>query len=83
MAEIKKVSDDMVLTFQRKQHAVKRWIENILHIEIDSEDLHPPFRNGVVLCYLMQHIDARAIPRIQEDTEQVFKLKENVCNMFP
>ncbi|KAL6046959.1 RhoGEF domain containing protein [Balamuthia mandrillaris] len=76
--EWKKVTEEQVLEFQHKQHAVKRWIENILDIELESEDLSQPLRNGVILCYLMRRLDKSLIPRIQEETDQMFKLRENV-----
>eukprot|EP01103_Thecamoeba_quadrilineata_P016666 TRINITY_DN5625_c0_g1_i2.p1 TRINITY_DN5625_c0_g1~~TRINITY_DN5625_c0_g1_i2.p1 ORF type:complete len:802 (-),score=233.69 TRINITY_DN5625_c0_g1_i2:57-2462(-) len=57
---------------------VKHWIEEVLVIKLSS-DLLDSFRNGVVLCYLMNEIQNRiVIPRIQEKTTQVFKLKENI-----
>eukprot|EP01088_Endostelium_zonatum_P019435 TRINITY_DN6708_c0_g1_i1.p1 TRINITY_DN6708_c0_g1~~TRINITY_DN6708_c0_g1_i1.p1 ORF type:complete len:703 (-),score=192.48 TRINITY_DN6708_c0_g1_i1:79-2187(-) len=72
-----KVPDESVLEFQYKQHSVKLWIEKILHIKLENEDLYSSLRNGVVLCYLMKELDPRLIPRIQEETSQPFHLKEN------
>lgn len=34
------VSDEKVVLFQRKQHAVKKWIEKILKIELSSGTIH-------------------------------------------
>ena len=64
----KKVPEEKVIEFQRIQHAVKRWIEQILHIELAEENLHGPLKNGVVLCYLMKKLDESLIPRISEGT---------------
>ncbi|ELR14853.1 RhoGEF domain containing protein [Acanthamoeba castellanii str. Neff] len=74
----KKVTEEQVDQWQRKQHGVKRWIEEILGMELESEDLAGPLQTGVVLCHVIRRLDERAIPRIQEDTKQLFKLKENV-----
>ncbi len=59
--EWKKVTDEQVVQFQRKQHAIKQWIEKVLDIELDSEDLYVPLKSGVILCYLMQKLDKRGI----------------------
>jgi hypothetical protein len=68
-----------VCEFVRTQRAVKIWIEAVLNIngKLD-EDLHKSLRSGVILCYLMLEIEERSIPRIQENTDAMFKLKENV-----
>ena len=68
-----------VCEFIRTQRAVKIWIETVLNIngKLD-EDLHKSLKSGVILCYLMLEIEERSIPRIQENTDAAFKLKENV-----
>lgn len=72
------VTDETVASFLLLQQAVRNWIEESLEVPLDKEDLLEALRNGVVLCYLMQEIDPPSIPKIQENTTQAFKLKENI-----
>ena len=72
-----KVSNEGVYDFLRTELAVKQWIETSLDIAL-KDDLMESLQNGVVLCYLCQAIEERSIPRIQEQTQAAFKLKENV-----
>ncbi len=80
---LQKISNEIpaqvVCEFIRKQRAVKIWIEAVLNIngKLD-QDLQKSLQSGVILCYLMLEIEERSIPRIQENTEALFKLKENV-----
>eukprot|EP01112_Ceratiomyxa_fruticulosa_P020320 TRINITY_DN688_c0_g1_i1.p1 TRINITY_DN688_c0_g1~~TRINITY_DN688_c0_g1_i1.p1 ORF type:complete len:868 (+),score=238.12 TRINITY_DN688_c0_g1_i1:281-2884(+) len=71
------VNDAKVVDFLRAEHAVKSWIEQSLKIKL-GEDLPSALKNGIILCYLMEEIEPQSIPRIQEKTDQVFKLKENI-----
>jgi hypothetical protein len=60
----KKVSEDQVVQWQRKQHGVKRWIEEILGMELESEDLAGPLQTGVVLCHVIRRLDERGPPSL-------------------
>eukprot|EP01087_Luapelamoeba_hula_P024917 TRINITY_DN9653_c0_g2_i2.p1 TRINITY_DN9653_c0_g2~~TRINITY_DN9653_c0_g2_i2.p1 ORF type:complete len:549 (+),score=102.94 TRINITY_DN9653_c0_g2_i2:51-1697(+) len=73
----KKVPDESVVEFLKRQHAVKVWMETILKEQLD-EDLSRILKSGVVLCYLMKKFDERSIPQIHEDTTQIFKQKDNI-----
>jgi hypothetical protein len=55
----KKVTEEQVDQWQRKQHGVKRWIEEILGMELESEDLAGPLQTGVVLCHVIRRLDER------------------------
>ena len=57
----KKVTEDQVAQWQRKQHGVKKWIEEILGMELESEDLSGPLQTGVVLCHVIRRLDERGI----------------------
>lgn len=71
--------DQQVCEFIRTQRSVKLWIEDVLGIQGKlDEDLHNSLKSGVILCYLMLEIEERSIPRIQENTDVHFKLKENI-----
>jgi hypothetical protein len=59
MGDWKKVTEDQVGQWQRKQHGVKRWIEEILGMELESEDLAGPLQTGVVLCHVIRRLDER------------------------
>jgi len=72
-----KVTDERLVLFQRTQRAVRDWIEMVLNIRV-SDDLQEALRNGVILCYLMQEIEERSIPRIQENTTSEWRIKENI-----
>jgi len=72
-----KHQDERIFEFLNIQKAVRLWVDETLDIKID-EDLLKALNNGIVLCYLMKAIDPNSIPTIQENTKQVFKLKENI-----
>eukprot|EP01130_Rhizamoeba_saxonica_P016478 TRINITY_DN7626_c0_g1_i1.p1 TRINITY_DN7626_c0_g1~~TRINITY_DN7626_c0_g1_i1.p1 ORF type:complete len:708 (-),score=155.76 TRINITY_DN7626_c0_g1_i1:72-2132(-) len=74
------VTDDRVYQYLCIKDSVKDWIQNVLSVSL-GDDLHAEFKNGVVLCYLMQELDPRSIPHIQASTASPFKLKENI-NFF-
>ncbi len=72
--------DIRICDFIRTQYATKLWIEEVLNIQGKlEENLHNSLKSGVILCYLMVEIEERSIPRIQENTEIQFKLKENAA----
>lgn len=43
-----------------------------------DDDLFKSLKNGVFLCYLMEEIEPRSIPQVHQNTNQEFKLKENI-----
>eukprot|EP01117_Protostelium_nocturnum_P003411 TRINITY_DN1442_c0_g1_i1.p1 TRINITY_DN1442_c0_g1~~TRINITY_DN1442_c0_g1_i1.p1 ORF type:complete len:806 (+),score=343.01 TRINITY_DN1442_c0_g1_i1:243-2660(+) len=78
-AIVGKITDARVADFIRTKRSVKKWIEEVLDINGDlDEDLYVSLRSGIILCYLMTAIEERSIPRIQENTDHQFKLKENI-----
>jgi hypothetical protein len=72
-----KISDERLTLHLRTEKAVKEWIEKVLSIRLD-DDLQKALSTGVILCYLMTEIEERSIPRIQENTTQPWRLKENI-----
>eukprot|EP01130_Rhizamoeba_saxonica_P006137 TRINITY_DN2436_c0_g1_i5.p1 TRINITY_DN2436_c0_g1~~TRINITY_DN2436_c0_g1_i5.p1 ORF type:complete len:713 (-),score=172.49 TRINITY_DN2436_c0_g1_i5:1884-4022(-) len=73
----KTVTNDVIADFLNVQHSVKTWIESVMDVSL-NQDLHSDIKNGVILCYLMEEINARAIPKIHSSTSSPFKLKENI-----
>jgi hypothetical protein len=69
-ADWKKINEDQVVQWQRKQHAVKNWIEEILGMELESEDLADPLQTGVVLCHVMRRLDERGT-HIERGVERI------------
>jgi len=71
------VSDDSVYQFLNMKQSVHKWIEDVLEVSM-KKSLEEELSNGIVICYLMQAIVPRSIPRIQENTKNDLKLKENI-----
>ena len=73
------VTDERLLEYLKKEEGVRRWIEKVFSNAIKLEgELVDLLKNGVTLAYLMEEIEPRSIPRIQEQTTQIYKFKENI-----
>eukprot|EP01102_Stenamoeba_stenopodia_P017514 TRINITY_DN6291_c0_g1_i3.p1 TRINITY_DN6291_c0_g1~~TRINITY_DN6291_c0_g1_i3.p1 ORF type:complete len:784 (+),score=250.28 TRINITY_DN6291_c0_g1_i3:93-2444(+) len=72
------VTDEKIAEFLATRQAIRDWIEEALEVPLDKQNLGECLRSGVILCYLMLEIDPSSIPKIQENTTQMFKMKENI-----
>jgi len=76
------VTDARLEQFLLTERAVLKWIEAVLELKeplpTDGRKTHILLRDGVLLCKLMQELDPKSIPRIQENTNHAWKLRENI-----
>lgn len=76
------VTDARLEQFLLTERAVLEWIQSMLELKQpfprDGARAHSMLRNGVLLCQLMQEIEPKAIPRIQDKTSHAWKLRENI-----
>src|SRR3990167_973573 len=54
------------------------WINELLSTNFSEVDLGEQLKDGVILCKLMNIIEPRSIPRINTNTTDEYKIKENI-----
>jgi hypothetical protein len=74
------MADAKVIDFLGRLAAVKKWVEVCLAVRLPDDALEfvRELKSGILLGYLVQKIDPRAIPKICEDKAHVLKLRDNV-----